>query len=151
MELPRGGAWPADAAPVAAEQPDAARRRCLAGASGPIVIAYRAVASAFHGLYAHNAFETAASIAFWFFLSLIPLLVFVGWMLGALVRTQGVDSLLKPILEIVPGPDAEELLEGAARTMGGGTTRLAAPVAPLSVIGFLWASSSGLHNLMDTS
>src|SRR5438445_7670925 len=49
-----------------------------------------------HGLLAHNAFETAASIAFWFFLSLVPLLVFVGWLLGRVVQSKGADTLLDP-------------------------------------------------------
>lgn len=98
-----------------------------------------------HGLYAHNAFEAAASIAFWFFLSLVPLLIFIGWMLGHLVRSEGIDALLQPALDIAPST-AEQLLR---RELGRMAASSGAPIAPISVVGFLWTSSSGLHNLMD--
>src|SRR5437016_3320611 len=95
---------------------------------------------------AHNAFEGASAIAFWFFLSVVPLLVFVGWLLGSLARSRGIDFLLEPALELLPGPAAESLLRKELDRMSGGAS---APVAPISIIGFLWTSSSGLHNLMD--
>lgn len=95
---------------------------------------------------AHNAFEGASAIAFWFFLSVVPLLVFVGWLLGSLARSRGIDFILEPALELLPGPAAESLLRKELDRMSGGGS---APVAPISIIGFLWTSSSGLHNLMD--
>jgi membrane protein len=97
------------------------------------------------GLRAHNAFEAAASIAFWFFLSVVPLLVLVGFLVGQIARTRGVDALLAPLLDVVPG-SAESLLRSELERLAGGG---AASIAPLSVIGFLWTASSGLHNLMD--
>lgn len=109
-------------------------------------LAWRGVARLVNGLFAHNAFEAASSIAFWFFLSLVPLLVFVGWLLGHFVRTKGVDSLVEPFLEIVPGTDAGNLLKQELERMAGA---LSAPIGPIAVMGFLWSSSSGLHNLMD--
>jgi len=95
----------------------------------------------------HNAFEGASAIAFWFFLSLVPLLVFIGWLLGTIARSKGVDFLAQPALELVPGPAAEALIRKELERMssGGGS----ASIAPISVVGFLWTSSSGLHNLMD--
>jgi len=96
-------------------------------------------------LRAHNAFEAAASIAFWFFLSLVPLLVLVGFLVGQIARTRGVDALLAPLLEVVPGT-AEILVRGELERLAGGS---ASSIAPLGVIGFLWTASSGLHNLMD--
>jgi membrane protein len=98
------------------------------------------------GLFARNAFEAAASIAFWFFLSLVPLLVFAGWMLGSVARSKGVDYLVAPLIDLVPGQDAERLVSFELARMSG---QSGAPIAPLSVAGFLWTSSSGLHNLMD--
>ena len=53
-------------------------------------------------LRAHDAFGAAATIAFWIFLSLVPLLVLVGYLVGQVARTHGVDALIGPILEIVP-------------------------------------------------
>jgi membrane protein len=97
------------------------------------------------GLHAHNAFEAAASIAFWFFLSLMPLLVLVGFLIGRVARTRGVDALLGPLLDVVPGT-AEALVRSELERLAGGS---ASSIAPLGVIGFLWTASSGLHNLMD--
>ncbi len=96
------------------------------------------------GLEAHNAFEAAAAIAFWFFLSLIPLLVLLGFLLAQVARSRGVDALLSPLLEIVP-ETAEDILRKEVERMQGSTASL----APLGVVGFLWTASSGLHNLMD--
>jgi membrane protein len=108
--------------------------------------AYGLVVRFADGLFAHNAFEAAASIAFWFFLSLVPLLVFAGWILGSVARAKGVDYLVTPLIEIVPGKDAERLVAFELARMSGAD---GAPIAPLSIAGFLWTSSSGLHNLMD--
>lgn len=95
-------------------------------------------------LKAHNAFESAAAIAFWFFLSFLPLLVLLGFLVGLVARTEGVDALLTPILDVVPGT-AEDIVRRELERMAGST----ASVAPLGVVGFLWTASSGLHNLMD--
>jgi membrane protein len=97
------------------------------------------------GLRAHDAFGAAATIAFWIFLSLVPLLVLVGFLVGQVARVHGVDALVGPILEIVPGT-AENLVGKEIQRLAGAGS---APVAPLGVVGFLWTASSGLHNLMD--
>jgi membrane protein len=97
------------------------------------------------GLFEHNGFEAASSIAFWFFLSLIPLLVFVGFVMGRLVRIKGVDMFVDPVIQLVPGM-AEDLIRKELERMGQASE---VPLAPLSVAGFLWTASSGLHNLMD--
>ena len=96
------------------------------------------------GLRAHNALEAAAAIAFWFFLSLLPLLVLLGFLVSLVARSRGVDALLTPVLDVVPGT-AEDILRHELERMAGST----ASVAPLGVVGFLWTASSGLHNLMD--
>ena len=96
-------------------------------------------------LLAHNAFETAAAVAFWFFLSLVPLLVLAGYLVGQVARSRGVDDLVGPLLEIVPGT-AEGLIRSELERLAGAH---ATSVAPLGVVGFLWTASSGLHNLMD--
>jgi uncharacterized BrkB/YihY/UPF0761 family membrane protein len=96
------------------------------------------------GLKAHNALEAAAAIAFWFFLSLLPLLAMLGWLVSQVARARGVDALLAPVLDVAPGT-AEDILRREIERMAGSTTS----VAPLGVAGFLWTASSGLHNLMD--
>jgi membrane protein len=103
----------------------------------------RATARFVDALRSHNAFEAAAAIAFWFFLSLLPLLVLLGFLVGLVARSRGVDALVTPLLDVVPAT-AEDILRKELERMAGATT-----VAPLGVVGFLWTASSGLHNLMD--
>ena len=93
----------------------------------------------------HNAFEAAAAVAFWFFLSMVPLLVLVGYVVGQVARSRGVDALAGPFLEVVPLA-AEDLVRKAVERLAGAG---ASGLAPLGVAGYLWTSSSGLHNLMD--
>jgi len=97
------------------------------------------------GLRAHSAFEASAAVAFWFFLSLVPLLVLAGYLLGLVARAHGVNVLLAPLLDVVPGTAEGLVRKELERLAGGG----APSVAPLGVAGFLWTASSGLHNLMD--
>ena len=92
-----------------------------------------------------SAFEGAAAVAFWFFLSLVPLLVLVGYLVGQVARERGVDELVGPLLEIVPG-SAEPLVRKELERLAGGG---GASLAPVGVAGFLWTASSGLHNLME--
>ena len=97
------------------------------------------------GMKAHNALEAAAAIAFWFFLSLVPLLVLLGFLVGRVAaRARGMSDLLEPVLELVPG-SAEDIVRAELERM----SRSSATVAPVGVVGFLWTASSGLHNLMD--
>jgi membrane protein len=96
-------------------------------------------------LLEHDAFGAAASIAFWFFLSLVPLLVLAGFLVGQVARTKGMDALMGPLLDVVPD-SAEDIVRSELGRLAGSR---AASVAPLGVLGFLWTASSGLHNLMD--
>lgn len=95
------------------------------------------------GLVRHHAFDAAAAMTFYFFLGLIPLLVFLGYALGRVTMVEGVDQVLAPILATAPG-DAARVVREELRRMGDD-----ASVAPLSLAGFLYLTSSGTHNLMD--
>jgi membrane protein len=106
--------------------------------------AFRLGSRFIRGLMEHDAFGAAASIAFWIFLSLVPLLVLLGFLVGQVARVRGVDALIGPVLEIVPGT-AEGLVGKELQRLAGAN----ASVAPVGVAGFLWTASSGLHNLMD--
>lgn len=96
------------------------------------------------GIRSHGGLEAAASIAFWFFLSLVPLLVLLGFLVGQVARSKGVDALVTPVLDVVPAT-AEDIVRKEVERMAGST----ASIAPLVVVGFFWTASSGLHNLMD--
>jgi uncharacterized BrkB/YihY/UPF0761 family membrane protein len=93
---------------------------------------------------AHDAFRSAAAVAFWLFLSLVPLLVLVGFLVGQVARRRGVEALIEPLLGVVPAT-AEDLVREEVQRLAGGD----ASIAPLGVLGYLWAASSGVHNLLD--
>lgn len=97
------------------------------------------------GLISHDAFKSAAAVAFWLFLSLAPLFVFLGFLVGQVARRRGVDALLGPALEVIPAASEALVREELGRLAGRNATSL----APLSVAGFLWTASSGVQNLMD--
>jgi len=93
----------------------------------------------------HNAFEAAAAVAFWFFLSLVPLLVLIGFVVGHVARTRGIDTLLGPLLDVIPAT-AEDIVRKELERLAGAS---GSSIAPLGALGYLWTASSGLHNLMD--
>lgn len=92
-----------------------------------------------------NVLEAAGSVAFRLFLSAVPLLVFAGYVLGILARRRGVDALLEPLAEVLPTPTLAIVRDEIRRLAEPGSVAL----APLSVVGFLWLTSSGAHNLLN--
>lgn len=105
--------------------------------------ALRALVRLAQGLYFHDAFRVAPAMAFHFFLSLLPLLVFGGWVIAALVRQRGADTILDPFLSSLPA-GTESLVEREAHRLAG-----ADRLGPLAALGFLWIASGGTHGLMD--
>jgi membrane protein len=97
------------------------------------------------GMWTHGALDSAASMAFNFFLSLIPLLVLVGFVLGHLVRTNGVEVFMAPFLDTIP-TTAADLVAHELQRMAGAR---AGSVAPLGVLTFFWLSSAGVHHMMS--
>lgn len=104
----------------------------------------RTVRRLVEGLYIHDGLSAGPAMAFHFFLSLLPLLVVVGWVLGHVARARGVEALLAPIFETAPSAVTQigkrELERLAATDLSA---------APLAVVGFLWLASSGIHGMMD--
>ena len=93
----------------------------------------------------HDAFSAAGAMAFQFFLSLIPLLVLAGFVVGRLVRIRGVDPVMAPVLDLLPEA-ASDLVRRELEGMAGSGS---APVAPLSMLGFLLVASNGTHAMMN--
>lgn len=102
----------------------------------------RAVVRLVQGLYFHDAFRVAPAMAFHFFLSLLPLLVFIGWVIGALIRRRGADSVLAPFVESLPAATGT-IVEREAHRLGGANR-----LGPLAAIGFFWIASGGTQGLM---
>ncbi len=97
------------------------------------------------GLYYHDALSAAPAMAFHFFLSLIPLLVFVGFLAGRVVRLHGTDAMLGPLLELLP-VQAETVLRRELERLSG----VDSSIAPFAFVGFVWVASGGAHGFMDT-
>jgi membrane protein len=93
---------------------------------------------------AHNAFGASAGVAFWFFLSLVPLLVLAGFFVGQVARTKGVNVLVGPLLEVIPTA-AEGIVRDEIERMARAS---ASSLAPLGVAGYLWTASAGIESLM---
>lgn len=97
------------------------------------------------GLFVHHAFDHAATMAFYFFLGTIPLLVFIGLLVGNVVQREGAEELVAPLYRAMPRAASDlfrtELYKIADASAGS--------LAPLSIGGFLWLTTNGIHNLMD--
>ena len=96
-------------------------------------------------MHRHHALDAASAMAFHFFLSLIPLLVVMGYVLGLLVRQKGVEAFMDPLLEAAPSM-ATDLVRRELERLAGATS---SPIAPVGIVGFLWIASSGTHGLMN--
>jgi membrane protein len=109
--------------------------------SRPVEIGRKVV----HGLYEHHAFDHAASMSFYFFLGLIPLALCAGLLAGNFVESDAASALIDPLYRAMPGVAADlfraQLREVTAARIG--------TVAPLSLVGFVWLITNGVHNLMD--
>ena len=97
------------------------------------------------GLFIHHAFDHAATMAFYFFLGTIPLLVFVGLLVGSLVQREGAEELAAPLYQAMPKA-ASDLFRNELYEIAGASS---SSLAPVSLVGFLWLTSNGIHNLMD--
>lgn len=95
-----------------------------------------------HNLDRHDAVRAANAMAFDAFLSIIPLVAMLGWVVAKL--HQRGEIVLAPILRAAPGPVSALADQELLRL---GDVSLAA-VAPLSLAGFLWVSSGGLSTAM---
>ena len=97
------------------------------------------------GLFVHHAFDHAATMAFYFFLGTVPLMVLGGLLIGHVVEQRGVEALIDPLYRALPTA-ASELVRAELQDIAGAP---ASSLAPVSLIGFLWLTSNGFHNLMD--
>jgi membrane protein len=102
------------------------------------------VRSVVRGLFVHHAFDHAATMAFYFFLGTVPLMVLGGLLIGHVVEQRGAE-LVDPLYRALPTA-ASELLRAELQDIAGAP---ASSLAPVSLIGFLWLTSNGFHNLMD--
>ena len=95
------------------------------------------------GLNYHGAFRAAPAMAFHFFLSLLPLLAFIGYVLGLVARRRGVSTVLGLLLDNLPST-TEAVLKNEVNHLAS-----ADRLGPIAAVGFLWVASGGMHGLMD--
>lgn len=95
------------------------------------------------GLLEHSALDHAATMSFYFFLGMIPLLVFAGHLLANSIDS--FEHLTLTLLRLAPPPVAD-LIASQLRAIASQQSR---SIAPLGLIGFLILTSNGVHNLMD--
>lgn len=82
-------------------------------------------------------------MAFHFFLSLLPLLAFVGYVLGQLAKNKGVHAVLSLFLDNLPR-STEGMIKDQVAALAN-----ADRLGPIALIGFFWIASGGIHGLMD--
>lgn len=97
------------------------------------------------GLFVHHAFDHAATMAFYFFLGSIPLLLLMSLLVASFVQREGAEALAAPLYSAMPRA-ASDLLH---REINDIANTSAPTIAPLSLLGFLWLTTNGVHNLMD--
>lgn len=97
------------------------------------------------GLFVDHAFDHAATMAFYFFLGAIPLLVVLGLLVGNVLQEKGAEALAEPLLRSLPRV-ASDRVRAELDAIASADARA---VAPVSIAGFLWLTTNGVHNLMD--
>lgn len=98
-----------------------------------------------HGLVLHDGLIAAPAMAFHFFLSLLPLLAFVGYVVGLVARRRGVDAVLSPLLDNLPTTAEAIVRSQVDRLAGAGGTAF----GPVAAATFLGIASGGTHGLMN--
>ncbi len=102
----------------------------------------RALARLGQGMHFHDVFRAAPAMAFHFFLSLLPLLVFTGYVIGLVAKKKGASAVLGLVLDNLPATTETVLKSEVGRLAG------ADRLGPLAAIGFLWIASGGVQGLM---
>jgi membrane protein len=90
----------------------------------------------------HNAVLSASGMAFDTFMSLVPLVAFAGLVLSWL--HQRGDLMLAPLARAAPAP-VTALVDGEYLRLSDGGI---AAIAPISLVAFIWVTSSGLSTAL---
>lgn len=77
-----------------------------------------------HGLALNDVLLAAPAMAFHFFLSLLPMLVFVGYVVGLIARRRGVETVLSPLLDNLPATAEVVVKKEVERLAGAAAPRL---------------------------
>ena len=97
----------------------------------------------YDGLWAHDLFDRAASLSYYFLFALFPALLFLTAILGLVPGPKLMDHLLDYIARVLPA-DAASLL---SKTLGEAVKGARGSLVSLGVLGALWGASSGMVSI----
>lgn len=104
----------------------------------------RGVIRLVQGVYhQEELFHAAPGMAFHFFLSLLPLLVFIGYALGLVAQNKGAAAVIRLLLNNLPPTTQTTIAQEVSRLAS------ADRLGPLAAIGFFWIASGGTQGLMQ--
>jgi membrane protein len=109
------------------------------GGLSPPVLARRVYAR----LWAHDVFDRAASLSYYFLFALFPTLLFLAALLGLLPIPKLMDRLLDYISRVLPGDAASLLSKTLAEVVRGARGSLAS----IGVLAALWGAASGMVSI----
>jgi len=95
------------------------------------------------GLWAHDLFDRAASLSYYFLFALFPALLFLTAILGLVPGPKLMDHLLDYVARVLPA-DAASLL---SKTLGEVVKGARGSLVSLGVLGALWGASSGMISI----
>jgi hypothetical protein len=97
----------------------------------------------YDGLWAHDLFDRAASLSYYFLFALFPALLFLTAILGLVPGPKLMDHLLDYVARVLPA-DAASLL---SKTLGEAVKGARGSLVSLGVLGALWGASSGMVSI----
>jgi membrane protein len=99
----------------------------------------------YRGLWAHDLFDRAASLSYYFLFALFPALLFLTVLFGLLPGPRLMDQLLGYAGRVLPA-DAASLL---SKTLGEVVKGARGSLLSLGVAGALWGASSGMVSISN--
>ena len=111
------------------------------GGLSPATLARRV----YGALWAHDLFDRAASLSYYFLFALFPALLFLTAILGLVPGPRLMDQLLGYIERVLPA-DAASVL---AKTLGEIIKGARRSLVSLGVLGALWGASSGMVSISN--
>jgi membrane protein len=111
------------------------------GGLSPATLARRV----YRALWAHDLFDRAASLSYYFLFALFPALLFLTAILGLVPGPRLMDQLLGYIARVLPA-DAASIL---AKTVGEIIKGARGSLVSLGVLGALWGASSGMVSISN--
>ena len=99
----------------------------------------------YRGLWAHDVFDRAASLSYYFLFALFPALLFLTAIVGLLPWPKLMDQFLGFMARVLPADAGSLLTKTVAEVIKGARGSLVS----LGVLGALWGASSGMVSISN--